>query len=186
MPGRTSLLVADGDRTQRSVALLAGEPAGSIATRTAGAVEFEAMLSWRRQGDVPPEPVLPELLRGATRRSVTETEGPETATTRRLVGEIRSFEPAELGSALEATLRSLTATAALTEALLEIEAVCTVPPRVAPRWALEELARELWSAGFQVGFGPSWETAPEADAYVGSGAGELQEFLRAHPLWSTA
>ena len=158
-----------------------GEPAGTIATRTAGAVEFEATLSWRCPEDVPPEPMLREL--PAARYSITG--GPQTAT-RRLAGEIRAFSPSELGSALEAALRSVTALAALTEAMLEVRAVRTAPPRVASPRAVEQLARELWSAGFRVRFGPSWKSAAAADVYVGIGDGELQGFLRSHPSWSVA
>jgi hypothetical protein len=132
---------------------------------------------------VPPGPVLPEL-DGATRCSITETGD---RVTRRFAGEIKALTPTELGSALEATLRSLTAVAALTEALLEVGAVRTVPSRVASRPALEELARDLWRAGFSVRFGPSWAPARRAaDAYVGSSGDEVQEFLRLHPSWSIA
>ena len=128
--------------------------------------------------------VLPEL-DGAARCSVTEAGGPEAAT-RRISGELTALSPAELDSALEAALRSLTAVAALTEGLLEVGAASTVPPRVASRLALEELARDLWRAGFTVRFGPSWAPARcAADAYVGSG-GEVREFLRLHPSWSVA
>jgi hypothetical protein len=127
--------------------------------------------------------VLPELLLGAARCSIAETGGRET---RCLVGEIRSFSQPELGSALEAVLRSLTAVAGLTEAMLEVGAVRTVPPRVASPRALEELACDLWSAGFAIRFGPSWVPAPEADVYAGSGDGALQAFLRSHPSWSIA
>ena len=181
-----SLLVATGDRAHRSVALLPGEAAGSLATRTAGAVEFEATLSWRRHEDVPSGPVIPEP-DGAARCSIAETGEPGVAM-RRLTAEIRAFTPRELGSALQATLRSLTAVAALTEAMLEVQAVRTVPPRVASRPALEELARDLWRAGFCVRFGPSWAPALRAaDAYAGSGGGEVIEVLRAmHPSWSIA
>ena len=162
--------------------LLPGEPAGTIATRTAGAVGFEATLAWRCREDVPPEPVLLELP-AAARWSITAD--PETAT-RRLAGEIRAFSPSELASALEAALRSVTAVAALTEAMVEVGAVRSAPPRVASPRAVEELARDLWSAGFPVRFGPSWESAAEADVYVGLGDGELQEYLRSHPSWSVA
>jgi hypothetical protein len=166
------------------VALLPDEPAGTIATRTAGAIEFEATLTWRCREDVPHKPVLSEVLHdGAARCSIAETGGPET---RCLVGEIRAFSPPELGSALEAVLRSVTAVAGLTEAMLEVGAVRTVPPRVASPRALEELACDLWSAGFRVRFGPSWAPAPEADVHVGSDDGGLQEFLRSHPSWSIA
>jgi hypothetical protein len=132
---------------------------------------------------VPDTPVLPELLLGPARCSIAETGGPKT---RCLVGEIRAFSPSELGSALEAVLRSLTAVAGLTEALLEVRAVRSVPPRVASPRAVEELAYDLWSAGFSVRFGPSLAPAPEADVYVGGGDGGLQEFLRSHPSWSIA
>jgi hypothetical protein len=131
-------------------------------------------------------PLLLEPLPGAAARcSIAETRCPGTAT-RRLVGEIRAFSPSELGSALEAALRAVMAVAALTEAMLEVHAVRTVPPRVASPRALEELARDLWSAGFSVRFGPSWAPAPQADVYVGAGDGELQEFIRSHPSWSIA
>ena len=122
-------------------------------------------------------------LRAAARCSITED--PQTVT-RRLAGEIRAFSPSELASALEAALRSVTAVAALTEAMLEVEAVRSAPPRLASPQAVEELARDLWSAGFPVRFGPSWETAAAADVYVGIGDGELKGFLQSHPSWSVA
>ena len=112
------------------------------------------------------------------------TEGPETGK-RRLTGEIRAFTQAELAFAFETVLREITTVAALTEAVLEVGAVRSVPPGVASRQALEELARDLWDAGFGVLFGPSWAPAPGADVCVG-GSGDLQEFLRTHPSWSVA
>jgi hypothetical protein len=153
-----------------------------IATRTAGAIEFGATLTWRRREDVPRKPMLPELHLGAARCSISETKGPRT---RCLVGEIRALSPPELGSTLEAVLRSLTAVAGLTEAMLEVGAVRAVPPRVASPRAVEDLAYDLWKAGFSVRFGPSLAPAPEADVYVG-GDGGLQEFLGSHPTWSIA
>ncbi|MCA1688750.1 MAG: hypothetical protein LC714_09245, partial [Actinobacteria bacterium] len=165
------------------VALLPGEPAGKIATCTAGAIEFGATLAWRSREDVPPEPIFLEL-HDAARCSIAVAESPEAAT-RRLAGEIRSFTQAELAAALEAALRAVTTVAALTEAMLEVDAVRTVPPGVASPRALEELARDLWDAGFTVRFGPSWTPAPGAEVCVGTD-GDLQEFLRAHPSWSVA
>jgi hypothetical protein len=132
---------------------------------------------------VPPEPVFLEL-GDAARSSIAVTDGPE-AITRRLAGEIRAFTPAELASALEAALRTVATVAALTDAMLEVGAVRTVPPRVASPRALEELARDLWGAGFRVRFGPSWTPAPGAEVCVGTG-GDLQEFLRVHSSWSVA
>ncbi len=132
---------------------------------------------------MPNGPILPGLLLDAARCSIAETEGPRA---RCLAGEIRALSQPELGSALDAVLRCVTAVAGLTEAVLELEAVRAVPPRVASRRAVEELARDLWSAGFTVRFGPSWVPAPEADVYVGSGDGGLRDFLRSHPSWSIA
>ena len=153
-----------------------------IATRTAGVVKFRATLAWRRPENVPLGPVLPEI-HGAVRCSFAETADPEAAR-RWLAGEIGAFTPSELGSALEAGLRSLMAVAALTEATLEVGAVRTVLPRVASARALETLARDLWGAGFRVRFGRSWTPAPEADVCAGAGDGALQEYLRSHPSWS--
>jgi len=183
-PGRGAGGPLRAPRRRRIVALLPGEPAGTITTRAAGAIGFEATLAWRHPEEVPSEPVLPELC-GAARCSIVETEGPEEAT-RFLVGEIRAFSPAELGAALEAVLRRVMAVAGLTEAMLELGAVRSVPPRVASPRALEELAYDLWSAGFPVRFGASWAPAPEADVFVGSGDGGLRGFLRSHPSWSIA
>jgi hypothetical protein len=155
-----------------------------IATRTAGAIEFQATLSWRCREDVPHKPMLSALRLGAAARcSISETGEPES---RCVVGEIRAQSPPELGSALEAVLRSLTAVAGLTEAMLEVRAVRAVPPRVASPRALEELAYDLWNAGYAVRFGPSMAPAPEADVFVGGDDGGLQEFLRSHPSWSIA
>ena len=122
-------------------------------------------------------------LSAATRCSIT---GDPQTDTRRLAGETRAFSTLELASALEAALRSVTVVAGLTEAMLEVGVVRIAPPRVASPRAVEELARDLWSAGFPVRFGPSWVPAPEADVYAGSGDGGLQEFLRSHPSWSIA
>lgn len=147
-------------------------------------VEFGATLAWRSPDDVPREPLLPDL-RGSVRCSITEARVPGPST-RRITGEIRALEAAELGSTLEAVLRALTAAAALTEAVLEVDAVRTVAPRVSAPPALEELARDIWAAGFWVRFGPSWTPAPPADVCVGVGDdGGLREFLGSHPAWST-
>jgi hypothetical protein len=171
-------------RTRQAVALLPDQPAGTIATCTAGVVMFWATLAWPHPEDMPPGEMLLETL---ARCSLAETEDPEAAT-RELAGEIRAFTLRELGSALEAALRSVTALAALTEAILEVGAVRTVPPRAASARALEGLARDLWGAGFPVRFGRSWTPSPGADVCVGVGGdgGALKEFLRAHPSWSVA
>ena len=120
------------------------------------------------------------------RISVSETEDPESPR-RRLVGEISALTQPELGSALEAVLRSVTTVAALTEAVLEVGAVRTVTPKESSPAALQALARDLGDAGFPVRFAPTWTPAPEADVCLGVGGanGDLRDFLSAHPSWRT-
>ena len=184
MSGPTTRVAVE--RVQRAVALLPDEPSGTIAPRTAGVVRFRATLAWPRPENVPPGPTLPERP-GVATASFAETDDPEAAT-RCIVGEIRALTPSELAMALEATLRTVTELAALTEAMLEVEATRAVPPRVTSARALEGLARDLWEAGFPVRFEPSWTPAPQAEVYLGIGGdgGDLERFLRAHPTWSVA
>jgi hypothetical protein len=178
-------LTVEGVRLRRPVALLAGEPAGALAPRVAGAVEFRATLAWRSPEDLPRGPTLLEPP-GPARCTLAETESPEAAT-RRLAGEVKALTHTDLGAALEAVLRALTTAAAVTEATLEVGTVRSVPPRVSSPRALAGLARDLWDAGFSVRFEPSWTPAPKADAYLGmDGCDELREFLRSHPSWSLA
>jgi hypothetical protein len=170
-------------RPCRPVALLAGEPAGTLAPRVAGRTAFGATLSWRSPDDVPTEPTL-VAPPGFVRFSLTEIDD---AATRRLSGEVTALSRRDLGAGLEALLRGVTTFATLTEATLEVSAVRAVPPRIASPRALEGLARDLWEAGFSVRFEPSWTSAPEAEAYLGMGVSEdLREFLLSHPAWSLA
>lgn len=172
---------------RRAVGTLPGEPAGLIATRTAGVVEFSATLAGQSPGDVPPGPVLgmlPGFEPGTLRCSFVETDESHR-TERRVAGEIRAFTEGELGAALDAALRAITVAAALTEAVLEVRAVRVASPGVASPRALEGLARDLWEAGFAVRFGRSWSAAPGVEISVGTGGAEgaLEDFLRGHPLW---
>jgi hypothetical protein len=166
--------------------LTTGDPAGTIATRTAGLIEFSATLSWDRLEDVPEAPTLPALPETA-RCSVVETNDP-TRCRREILGEILGLSERDLGSALETVLRSLTITAALSEAVLETWAARVTPPRPAPAATLQALALDLWEAGFRVGFAPSWTPVPEG--VVGLGAlgaeQELNGILQAHPSWRVA
>jgi hypothetical protein len=137
---------------------------------------------------VPPHPTLPESPGAGTARiSVAETQDPGSSG-RRIVGEIRALTQQELGSALDDVLRRVTTVAALTEAVLEVEAVRWATPKVASARALQALARDLWEAGFPVRFGPSWTPAPGADVCVGLGGAsrDLGDFLLAHPSWRIA
>ena len=160
-----------------------------IATRTAGATRFAATLSWRRPEEVPPHPTIPELPGAGTARiSVAEKEDPGSSGRRIISGEIRALTQQELGSALDAVVRSVMTAAALTEAVLEVEAVRWATPKAASPRALQELARDLWEAGFAVRFGHSWAPAQGADVCVGVGGANrnLGDFLSTHPSWRIA
>jgi hypothetical protein len=161
-----------------------GDPAGTIATSTAGMIEFSATFSWDRIEDVPQGPTLPAPPETA-RCSVVETDDPASGT-RGILGEILALSELELGSALENVLRSLTITAALSDAVLETRAACVMPPGSAPAATLQALALDLWDAGFHVRFAPSWTPVPEGAVGLGThGADqELISFLQDHPWWN--
>ncbi|HEX6710285.1 MAG TPA: hypothetical protein VF068_08120 [Rubrobacter sp.] len=163
-----------------------GDPAGTIATRTAGLVEFRAKLCWDRAEDASRVPTLPALPE-SVRCSVVETGDPGEGR-REILGEILALSERNLGSALETVLRSLTISAALSDALLETQAARVTPPGSAPAAQFQALALDLWKAGFRVRFAPSWTPVPEGKIGLGiSGAeDELRSFLEAHRSWEMA
>jgi len=132
---------------------------------------------------VPRAPTL-AALPDTARLSVVETEDP-AENRREILGEILALSERDLGSALESVLRSLTITAALSDAVLETRAARVRPPRPATAPVLQALALDLRDAGFRVRFGPSW--MPVVEGAVGLGVlgaeQELWNFLRAHPSW---
>ena len=160
-----------------------GDPAGTVATCTAGLLEFAATLSWNRVEDPPQAPTLPALPETA-RCSVVETDHPE-AGRREILGEILALSERDLGSALQMVLRSLTTSAALSDAVLETRADRVTAPARAPATTLQSLALDLRDAGFEVRFGPSWTPVPEGAVGLGvlGAEQELESFLDAHPSW---
>jgi len=115
---------------------------------------------------------------------VVETDD-TAAYTRAIVGEILALCETDLGSALESVLRSLTFTAALSDAVLETRASRAEAPAATPQVTLQALARDLWEAGFGVTFAPSWTGVPFGAVGLGvrGAERELDGFLRAHPAW---
>jgi hypothetical protein len=101
------------------------------------------------------------------------------------VGEILALSEADLGLALETVLRSLTITAALSDAVLETRAARSWAPATTPAMTLQALARDLWDAGFRVTFAPSWTPVPVGAVGLGvrGAERELDGFLRSHPSW---
>ena len=171
---------------ERTLVLPTGEPAGTVATRTAGVAEFGATLVWDRADDVPPGPLLPTLPE-TVRYSVVET-GKAGEVRRELLGEVLALTQRDLGSALDAVLRSLTSGAAISGALLETRVVPVARPRATSSLIVQTLACDLWDAGFAVRFGPSWTPSPGGGVAVGfEGAEtELRRFFGGHPSWELA
>ena len=167
----------------RTPILPTGDPAGTIATRTAGAAEFFATLLWDGAEEMPPAPTLP-VLDGNVLLSVVETDEPSVGR-REILGEVLAMTERELGAALETVLRSLADAAALSGALLETRVAHVARPAVAPSGAVQALALDLWGAGFAVRFGPSWTPSPMGGLVVGFGGASsgLAKFLGAHPSW---
>ncbi len=169
----------------RVLALLPEEPAGRISTRNAGAISFRATLTRHSGGGIPSGPVLKDPAPGARFYSLAQTEDVASAT-QEISCEIRALYAGELSVALDAVLRSLTAHAALTEAVLETRAIRLADPSITPAPLAEELARQLSGTGLRVSSGPSWTpSVPGADASVGTRGFEdaFETFLRAHPAW---
>jgi hypothetical protein len=160
-----------------------GDPAGTVATCTAGLIEFSATLSWNTVEDLPPSPTLPVLPKSA-RCSVVETVDPATGG-RGILGEILALSERDLGLALENVLRSLTSSAALSDAVLETRATRVTPPASAPATTLQALALDLRDAGFGVRFAPSWTPVPEGAVGLGilGAEQELRSFIEAHLSW---
>jgi hypothetical protein len=131
---------------------------------------------------VPGEPTLRALPTGA-RCSVVETD--DGTGKREILGEILALSEADLGSALENVLRSLTIAAALADAILETSAARLEPVRPAPAGPLQTLALDVLEAGFPVRFAPTWTPLAEGELGLGvRGAEEnLKAFIRAHPSW---
>jgi hypothetical protein len=171
---------------ERTLVIPTDEPAGTVATRTAGMAELGATFLWDRAEDTPLGPTLPTLLDNV-RCSVVESDAPGEAR-RELLGEILALTEHDLGLALDTVLRSLTSAAALSGAVLETRVVRVVRPRAAPSRAVQALALNLWNAGFAVRFGPSWTPAPGLGVAVGFRGAEveLRHFLGAHPSWEVA
>ena len=180
MPG---LVRAAGERT---LVLPTGEPAGTVATLTAGVAEFGATLVWDRAEDAPPGPLLP-VLSETVRCSVVQT-GEAGEARCEMLGEILALTQRDLGSALETILRSLTSEAAISGALLETRVVRVTPPRSIPSLTVQSLALDLWDAGFAVRFGPSWTPSSDGGVAVGFGGAEreLTSFFGEHPSWELA
>lgn len=163
------------------------DPAGTIATRTAGLAEVRATFSWDRPQDAPAGTLLPDVsaIARSVRCELAETPLP-CGTAREVSGTVLALTEEDLGSALESVLRGITAAAALSDALLESRVLRVARPRATPQDVLEALALDLWAAGFSVRFAPSWKPVPAGTVALGGGGDEdgLGDFLANHPAWN--
>ena len=162
---------------------MAGEPAGKILTRTAGAVEVRATMYWQ-PGQTPEGPVLSSLSNDHHIRCSFVEETDEAAAGCSITGVVRAFDERDLRRTVESVLRDISAASALREAVLEARAVRLAMPAVTPADVLAALTLDLQDSGFPVSFGRSWSFVTGAEVACGTGDGpELAGFLLGHPAW---
>lgn len=118
-------------------------------TRTAGAVEFCATLTWRTPEEMPSTSILASLSgSGSVELSLTETDDKDDAT-RRVSGEILALDEPSMSLVLDHVLRAVSNTATLTGAILETRVVRRAIPR--------EL---FWKTSERMARHPAWEEMP--------------------------
>jgi hypothetical protein len=162
---------------------LTGQPAGTVATRAAGLVDFRAVLEWEEAPSRPPSWVTaPD---GFFRQDLAETLSP-CGTRLEVRGSIRALTGCGLGWALEIVMRRVADAAAVSGAVLEVRVLREAPPRGFRSDLVQALATDLWRAGFRVRLAPIWDpVGPEGLALGVRGEEEgLREFLQDHPGWS--
>lgn len=135
--------------------MLPEEPAGLIPTRTPGAVRFEATLNWKSGADAVLGDIIPSLSNPKLVK-VLVSESDEIDGIRRVSGEVRAFSEEDIQGALDFILSTITSTAAISEAVLEVRCVRLARPHIVSEATLGRLARGLWEAGFRVRFGACW------------------------------
>jgi hypothetical protein len=169
---------------RRTLALLSGEPAGRISTRSAGAVYFEATLTMRPGEAIPSGPILGEPTLSTRFYSLTRTNDSASGACK-ISCEIRALHHDPLATALNTVLRSVTAYAALAEAVLETRALRLAEPSVTPDYLVEKIARQLLQYGLRPTFGPFWTPVAGADVSVGTRGREedLGALLYSYPSW---
>lgn len=164
------------------MALLPEEPAGTVATLTAGSVYVAASMTGQ-PGDVLEFGLLPDLP-GA--RLYLQEDCLVLPEKRVLRGEVRALSELHLRSALDLFMRHVTVEAALREAVLETRAERRAPASVKSAEAAGALARDLYDAGRRVRLSGCWSPSPaSADVALGVRGleGELERFLLEHPAW---
>ena len=152
-------------------------------THAAGVIEVRASLVWQSPDDVPQSGLLPLFPETVLARLTDSQETEETG--RFITGELRALHEPSLTQALDHFLRTVTAKAALTDAVLEVRTFRTVNPKPSDAALVCGVARRLWDAGFRVTFGPSWGPVTGADLALGTGGSDsaLEGFVREAETW---
>ena len=170
---------------RRLAVALTGQPAGTVATRVAGLVDFRATLEWeaaeRRPPSCLPAPGEPY------RHNLLETHSP-CGTRLEVRGGIRALTERGLARALDDVMRRVADAAAVSGAVLEMRVLREAPPRCVDRDLVQALAADLWRAGFAVRFAPCWEVVGREGPALGvrGGEGAIRGFLGDHPRWGAS
>jgi hypothetical protein len=167
---------------RRFAVALTGQPAGTVATRAAGRVDFHAILEWDAAGQRPAS-CLPEP-GDFFRQDLAETHLP-CGTRLEVRGGIRALTERGLAGAVERVMRGVSDAAAVSGAVLEMRVLREAPPRGFRPDLVQALAVDLWRAGFPVRLAPCWDAVSAEGLALGSRGGDegLREFLRDHPVW---
>ncbi len=162
---------------------LTGQPAGTVATRVAGQVDFHAVLECDA-ADHRPASCLPAP-GGFFRHDLAETLSP-CGRLLEVRGGIMALTERGLAGAVERVMRGVSDAAAVSGAVLEMRVLREAPPRGFRPDLVQALAVDLWRAGFPVRLAPCWDAVGAEGLALGTGGGDegLREFLRDHPVWS--
>lgn len=166
----------------RLAVTLTGQPAGTVATRVAGLVDFRATLEWEAPEGRPPTCLpAPE---GPYRHKLSETRSP-CGTRLEVGGGVMALTERRLACALDGVMRRVVNAAAVSGAVLEMRVLREAPPRSVDPDHVQALAADLWRAGFGVRFAPCWEAVGPEGMVLGARGEEeaIREFLGDHPRW---
>lgn len=164
---------------------LTGQPAGTVATRVAGLVDFRAVLEWEAPAGRPSS-CLPEP-GGLYRHDLSETHS-SCGTRLEVRGSIRAVTQRGLAWAVDDVMRRVADAAAVAGAVLEMRVLREAPPRCVDPDHAQALATDLWRAGFGVGLAPCWDAVGGEGLALGARGEEeaIREFLGDHPCWGAS
>ena len=162
---------------------LTGQPAGTVATRAAGLVDFRAVLEWDAADHRPATSCLPAP-GDFFRHDLVETLSP-CGTRLEVRGGIMALTERGLAGAVERVMRGVSDAAAVSGAVIEMRVVRESAPRGFRPDLVQALAVDLWRAGFPARLAPCWDAVGAEGLALGTRGGDegVREFLRNHPVW---